>query len=70
MYRFWQDGGGYDRNYVTPVEIRKQIDYIHNNPVRRGLVENAVDYRWSSAGFWICDMDSVIPIDMSSFTAM
>jgi putative transposase len=24
------------------------IDYIHLNPVRRGLVERAMDWRWSS----------------------
>jgi putative transposase len=25
-----------------------KLDYIHHNPVRRGLVENAVDWKWSS----------------------
>ncbi|MDQ2986046.1 MAG: transposase [Armatimonadota bacterium] len=26
--------------------------YIHNNPVRRGLCENAIDYVWSTARQW------------------
>ena len=28
------------------------IDYIHLNPVRRGLVGRASDWRWSSAGWY------------------
>lgn len=30
----------------------QKVNYIHNNPVRAGLVERAVDYRWSSARYW------------------
>ena len=25
------------------------LDYLHNNPVRRGLVLRAADWKWSSA---------------------
>jgi hypothetical protein len=28
------------------------IDYIHLNPVRRGLCERAIDWRWSSARYY------------------
>jgi putative transposase len=49
-YRFWQRGGGYDRNVVEPPTVYQQIDYIHANPVRRGLCERAEDWLWSSAG--------------------
>ena len=28
------------------------IDYIHRNPVRRGLVSEATDWTWSSAGWF------------------
>ena len=48
-YRFWQRGGGYDRNVVEPVTAHQQIDYYHNNPVRRGLCEKPEDWLWSSA---------------------
>ena len=34
-YRFWQRGGGYDRNLIEPKAIWQTIDYIHANPVRR-----------------------------------
>lgn len=46
---FWQRGGGYDRNLRSSSDIREKIEYIHQNPVRRGLVENPSDWEWSSA---------------------
>jgi len=30
----------------------EKLNYIHLNPVRAGLVERAIDYRWSSARIW------------------
>ncbi len=48
-FRYWQEGPGYDRNLDNRVSIEAAIDYIHMNPVRRGLVKRAVDWRWSSA---------------------
>ena len=47
-YRFWQVGGGYDRNIVSRIALAKAIDYIHNNPVRAGLVKSAGEWKWSS----------------------
>ncbi|MFI4897925.1 MAG: REP-associated tyrosine transposase [Phycisphaerales bacterium JB059] len=47
--RFWQAGGGYDRNIFSEGELREKIRYIHENPVRRGLVEREEDWAWSSA---------------------
>ena len=55
---FWQSGGGYDRNVVEPATLMKMIDYIHMNPVRRGLVEKPEDWLWSSAA-WYLKMDDV-----------
>ncbi len=47
--RFWQAGGGYDRNIFSEGELREKIRYIHENPVRRGLVGREEDWVWSSA---------------------
>ena len=47
--RFWQDGRGYDRNLFKPESVWASIEYIHENPVRRGLCESSVDWPWSSA---------------------
>jgi putative transposase len=48
-FRFWQPGGGYDGNIWRTKTIEQVIDYIHANPVRRGLAERPTDWYWSSA---------------------
>lgn len=35
-----------------------KLNYIHENPVRAGLVAKATDWRWSSARFWYMDEPS------------
>lgn len=50
-HHFWQPGRGYDRNIDTSRTLRSIIDYVHLNPVRRGLVDQARDWKWSSAGW-------------------
>ena len=49
--RFWQPGGGYDRNVDHLETLQSMIEYIHLNPVRRGLADRAVDWEWSSAAY-------------------
>ena len=51
-HRFWQPGGGYDRNITSTQALRAAIEYIHANPVRRGLVARAADWEWSSARWY------------------
>jgi putative transposase len=51
-YSFWQGGGGFDQNLKSSEECWRMIDYIHMNPVRRGLVENPEDWPWSSCRFY------------------
>ena len=50
-FRFWQEGPGYDRNLSNPKAILSSIDYIHTNPVDRGLCKRAADWKWSSARY-------------------
>lgn len=47
-HRFWQRGGGYDRIMDSSKVIANSIEYCHQNPVKRGLVETCVDWKWSS----------------------
>ena len=47
-FRFWQEGGGYDRNLRTRKAIEASIAYIHENPVPGRLCEPASEWRWSS----------------------
>lgn len=65
-YRFWQRGGGYDRNVIEPETIWSQIDYIHANPVRRGLCAHAEDWYWSSAKVYAGMRDGPISVNMGS----
>jgi putative transposase len=49
VFRFWQRGGGYDRNLWNTEAIHRAIEYIEANPVRKNLVREPQEYRWSSA---------------------
>ena len=64
--RFWQRGGGYDRNLWTPGAISETIDYIHNNPVRRGLAESPLDWECSSARAYAGRADAMLSIDFET----
>ena len=50
-YSLWQA----EKN-VLPVfsegMFMQKVNYIHRNPVRAGLVETPIEYRWSSARIW------------------
>src|SRR5262249_24561281 len=61
-HRFWQPGGGYDRNVEQTRTLRAMIEYIHANPVRRGLVARPEDWEWSSAR-WFLGLEAVVRMD-------
>ncbi|MFO1092990.1 MAG: transposase [Planctomycetaceae bacterium] len=60
--RFWQPGGGYDRSVEQLATLQSMIDYIHANPVRRGLVDRPENWVWSSAQWYLGYTD--VPIEM------
>jgi putative transposase len=64
--RFWQRGGGYDRNMWSAKGIHEKIAYIHNNPVRRRLVANAADWHWSSFRAWESGINQPLRLDRES----
>jgi REP-associated tyrosine transposase len=50
-YSLWQ----VEKNVLPVFSERmfmQKVNYIHQNPVRAGLVEQASDYRWSSDRMW------------------
>jgi len=47
----------------TTEDYKNHIDYIHNNPVKHGLVDNPSDYIWSSFRNYYLDDNSVFKID-------
>ena len=63
-FRFWQEGGGYDRNLRSVKALEAAIAYIHENPVRRQLRERSTDWRWSSARHDEQDGQEVSPLKL------
>jgi putative transposase len=60
---FWLAGGGYDRNIRDEDELREKVDYVHKNPVKRGLVVRPEYYPWSSARWYAGDRSGPLQID-------
>ncbi|MFQ5806781.1 MAG: transposase [Phycisphaerae bacterium] len=63
-YRFWQAGGGYDRNIYDEATAWACVEYIHGNPARRELCAVPTDWLWSSAR-WYAGLDDV-PLEMDA----
>jgi putative transposase len=49
--QFWQ-ARYYDFNVYSRHKRLEKLDYMHWNPVKRGLVERMEDWQWSSSGFY------------------
>jgi REP element-mobilizing transposase RayT len=63
-YAVWEDEY-MARDVYSPNFLKQKMDYIHNNPLQPhwNLVENAEDYLWSSARFYLLDQPVAIAID-------
>ena len=47
-YQFWQEGAHAELVFSEAID-REKLDYIHANPVKRGYVNLAEHWRYSSA---------------------
>jgi putative transposase len=47
-YKLWQDGNHSEEIFSNSF-LYEKLDYLHNNPVKEMIVENAWDYLYSSA---------------------
>ncbi|MBN2023438.1 MAG: transposase [Pirellulales bacterium] len=52
-FRFWLEGPGFDRNVFSAEAVAASLEYIHDNPVKRGLCRQASDWKWSSARYYL-----------------
>src|ERR1700761_6975953 len=52
----------YDFNVFTQEKQTEKLLYIHENPVKRGLVLSAEDWKWSSARFYSFGEQGVVKI--------
>jgi REP element-mobilizing transposase RayT len=59
---FWTEGNRPIGIYTEKV-LRSKMDYIHTNPLRRGLVTNLEDYPYSSFRNYYLNDDSIIKVD-------
>ena len=48
----WQ-AGFYDFNVFSIDKAREKLEYMHNNPVRKGLVANAGEWSFGSARWYL-----------------
>ena len=48
IYQVWQEGS-HPEEIISEDMMRQKIEYIHNNPVKRGYVDEPTDWRYSSA---------------------
>ena len=60
---FWQKRY-YDFNVFTAEKWWEKLNYIHENPVRRGMVRSAPEWAWSSARHYITG--EVGPVEIES----
>lgn len=77
VFRFWQAGAGFDRNMATAAAITNALEYIHLNPVRRGLCTQAIEWHWSSAGYYATegkshavDLPEIVPLSADYWQAL
>jgi putative transposase len=62
-HQVWQEG--YHPQEISSQEMLFQkIAYIHNNPVRRGLVRKPEEWLYSSASSFISDNKGVLELDV------
>jgi putative transposase len=60
--RFWQ-ARFYDFNVWTEKKRVEKLRYIHRNPVTRGLVQTADEWRWSSFRFYAFGEKGVVTVN-------
>ena len=56
------DEGFHPEQIETEPFLRQKIEYMHNNPVKAGYVVDPSDWKYSSAGYYYRDEDSIVPI--------
>jgi putative transposase len=60
---FWQ-ARFYDFNVYSKGKKKEKLNYMHANPVIRGLVKHPRDWRWSSWGFYQGGAAGLVAIDV------
>ena len=56
----------YDRNCRTESEVWEKVNYCHTNPVKRRLVKNPEDWKWSSYSYYQQSDNVLLEIDVTA----
>ena len=62
-FQFWQQDNHPIALWTLPV-IWQKLDYIHQNPVRAGIVSDPTHYIYSSAGDYFTGKKGLLEIDL------
>jgi putative transposase len=60
-FQFWMPRFD-DSIIVSEKHFIRKLEYIHNNPVKAGLVSNAVDWYYSNASDWLSNSKGAVEI--------
>ena len=60
-FQFWQEGSHAEMIFTEAV-MREKLEYIHQNPVKRGYVDQPEHWRYSSARNYL-EMPGLIEVD-------
>lgn len=61
-FPFWQDRFD-DLLIYSEKQYAIKLNYIHNNPVKSGLVGKAEDWEYSSVGFYIAEKCGIVTVN-------
>lgn len=62
-YKVWQDGF-HPLALATPDFTAQKLNYLHNNPVRKGYVDQPEQWRYSSARNYLLGDESLIKVEL------
>lgn len=65
VHQLWQEGY-YPKQILSNQMMIQVIEYIHNNPVKRGFVDRPEDWRYSSVRNYL-GMESLIPVTLFKY---
>lgn len=61
-HQVWQEGF-HPQSLPSDAIMLQKLEYLHHNPVKRGLVAAPEHWRYSSAHEWLPGSLSVLPVD-------
>jgi len=66
-YQIWQEGY-HPQEMTNRLILNQKIEYIHNNPVKRGLVLKPEDWKYSSARYYLTgEQSELVLLPITSF---